>query len=148
MAWRRQDALRPCDVLVFQPDQTLGSRETGGRLDVLVVGAGVSGLTTAVCLAEAGFRVQMWSAESRRQTTSFAAGAMWGPYLETGAEYASSAVSKPPERRQRRRSGAVSSISSTYVMPASCRLVSARDGGTRRRSWTCRSTSATYNSVC
>ncbi len=50
-------------------------------LDVLVVGAGVSGLTTAVLLAESGFRVRIWSAERPQETTSFAAGAMWGPYL-------------------------------------------------------------------
>ncbi|WP_033666811.1 FAD-dependent oxidoreductase, partial [Salinispora mooreana] len=50
-------------------------------LDALVVGAGVSGLTTAICLAEAGLRVQIWAAESPERTTSYAAGAMWGPYL-------------------------------------------------------------------
>lgn len=53
----------------------------GGDLDVLVVGAGVSGLTTAVCLAESGLRVQIWTAEPPEMTTSAAAGAMWGPYL-------------------------------------------------------------------
>jgi D-amino-acid oxidase len=51
------------------------------ELDALVIGAGVSGLTTAVCLAEAGLRVKIWAAEPPQQTTSFAAGAMWGPYL-------------------------------------------------------------------
>jgi D-amino-acid oxidase len=50
-------------------------------LDALVIGAGVSGLTTAICLAEAGLRVKIWAAEPPQQTTSFAAGAMWGPYL-------------------------------------------------------------------
>lgn len=50
-------------------------------LDALVVGAGVSGLTTAICLAEAGLRVRIWAAEPPLQTTSVAAGAMWGPYL-------------------------------------------------------------------
>jgi D-amino-acid oxidase len=50
-------------------------------LDVLVVGAGVSGLTSAVLLAESGFQVRIWSAERPEETTSFAAGAMWGPYL-------------------------------------------------------------------
>lgn len=49
--------------------------------DVVVVGAGVSGLTTAICLAEAGYAVRVWSAEAPDQTTSMAAGAMWGPYL-------------------------------------------------------------------
>ena len=49
--------------------------------DVLVVGAGVSGLTTAVCLAEAGFRVKILSTGTGSATTSFAAGATWSPYL-------------------------------------------------------------------
>lgn len=48
-------------------------------VDVLVVGAGVIGLTTAVCLAEAGRRVRIRTAEQPRQTTSYAAGAMCGP---------------------------------------------------------------------
>ncbi|HEX4721608.1 MAG TPA: FAD-dependent oxidoreductase [Pseudonocardiaceae bacterium] len=46
--------------------------------DVLVVGAGVIGLTTAVCLAEAGWRVRIRTAASPADTTSAAAGAMWG----------------------------------------------------------------------
>ncbi|WBB46819.1 FAD-dependent oxidoreductase [Verrucosispora sp. WMMA2044] len=50
-------------------------------IDALVIGAGVSGLTTAICLAEAGLRVTIWTAEPPHQTTSYAAGAMWGPYL-------------------------------------------------------------------
>ncbi|MFY1637109.1 FAD-dependent oxidoreductase [Solwaraspora sp. WMMB335] len=50
-------------------------------LDALVIGAGVSGLTTAICLAEAGLRVKIWAAEPPERTTSYAAGAMWGPYL-------------------------------------------------------------------
>lgn len=50
-------------------------------LDALIIGAGVSGLTTAVCLAESGLRVKIWAAEPPEQTTSYAAGAMWGPYL-------------------------------------------------------------------
>jgi D-amino-acid oxidase len=54
---------------------------TAADLDVLIVGAGVSGLTTGVCLAEAGLRVRIWTAEPPQTTTSVAAGAMWGPYL-------------------------------------------------------------------
>ncbi len=49
--------------------------------DVLVVGAGVIGLTTATCLAEAGLRVRVAAAEPPEQTTSFVAGAIWGPHL-------------------------------------------------------------------
>ncbi|MCX4568222.1 FAD-binding oxidoreductase [Streptomyces viridodiastaticus] len=47
---------------------------------VLVVGAGVAGLTTAVVLAEAGASVHV-IAEQVPGVTSLAAGAMWGPYL-------------------------------------------------------------------
>ncbi|MFV2104072.1 FAD-dependent oxidoreductase [Micromonospora sp. LOL_024] len=50
-------------------------------LDALVIGAGVTGLTTAICLAKAGLRVTIWAAEPSHRTTSYAAGAMWGPYL-------------------------------------------------------------------
>jgi D-amino-acid oxidase len=49
--------------------------------DVLVIGAGVSGLTTAICLAEAGVSTSIAAAEPPRQTTSAAAGAIWGPHL-------------------------------------------------------------------
>lgn len=48
----------------------------------VVVGAGVSGLTTAACLAEAGWAVQVWSAEPPRKTTSVVAGALWGPSFQ------------------------------------------------------------------
>jgi D-amino-acid oxidase len=47
--------------------------------DVLVLGAGVSGLTSAVCLAEAGTRVRVVARDLPLSTTSCAAGAMWGP---------------------------------------------------------------------
>jgi D-amino-acid oxidase len=50
------------------------------RSDVLVIGAGVIGLTTAVCLAEAGPRVQVLSRDALEATTSAAAGAVWAPY--------------------------------------------------------------------
>jgi D-amino-acid oxidase len=49
--------------------------------DVLVVGAGVSGLTTAICLAESGARVLILAATPPGQTTSSVAGAIWGPHL-------------------------------------------------------------------
>jgi len=49
--------------------------------DVLVVGAGVSGLTTAICLAEAGWRAVVQAATPPAQTTSSVAGAIWGPHL-------------------------------------------------------------------
>lgn len=52
-----------------------------GDTSVAVVGAGVIGLTTAVVLAEAGFPVSVLTRDLPSNTTSAAAGAMWGPYL-------------------------------------------------------------------
>jgi D-amino-acid oxidase len=46
--------------------------------DVVVVGAGVIGLTTAVCLSEAGQQVLVRTADPPRLTTSVVAGAMCG----------------------------------------------------------------------
>lgn len=43
------------------------------------MGAGVSGLTSAVCLAEAGWPVRVWTAAMPKQTTSVVAGAVWAP---------------------------------------------------------------------
>src|SRR5262245_12683929 len=48
---------------------------------VLIVGAGVSGLTTAIVLATAGFSVRIVADRPPLQTTSAAAGASCGPYL-------------------------------------------------------------------
>jgi D-amino-acid oxidase len=42
----------------------------------------VSGLTTAICLAEAGRRVRLWTAEPPHRTTSVVAGALWGPSFQ------------------------------------------------------------------
>jgi len=49
--------------------------------DVLVIGAGVSGLTTAICLAEAGMTVAIHAGRPPSRTTSSVAGAIWGPHL-------------------------------------------------------------------
>jgi D-amino-acid oxidase len=46
---------------------------------IVVVGAGVSGLSSAVCLAEAGWPVRVWAAAMPQQTTSVVAGAVWAP---------------------------------------------------------------------
>ncbi|WP_121162406.1 FAD-dependent oxidoreductase [Micromonospora pisi] len=51
---------------------------TAANMDVLVVGAGVTGLTTAVCLAESGRSVLVRTRERPAETTSYAAGAIWG----------------------------------------------------------------------
>ncbi|MBQ1097356.1 FAD-dependent oxidoreductase [Streptomyces sp. NPDC097107] len=47
---------------------------------VVVVGGGVVGLTTAVVLAERGRRVRLWTREPVERTTSAVAGALWWPY--------------------------------------------------------------------
>ncbi|WP_405930301.1 FAD-dependent oxidoreductase [Streptomyces sp. NBC_00827] len=49
--------------------------------DVIVVGGGVIGLTTAVVLAESGRRVRVWTREPAERTTSAVAGALWWPHL-------------------------------------------------------------------
>ncbi len=54
---------------------------TDASLDAFVLGAGVIGLTTAICLAEAGMRVAVQAAEEPQATTSAAAGALWGLHL-------------------------------------------------------------------
>lgn len=55
---------------------------TGGPrgATVVVVGSGVSGLTTAIRLQEAGYRVRITSENRPQQTTSAVAGATWFPY--------------------------------------------------------------------
>jgi D-amino-acid oxidase len=47
-------------------------------MDVLVIGAGVVGLTTAISLAEEGLSVTIRTAARPEQSTSVAAGAVWG----------------------------------------------------------------------
>jgi D-amino-acid oxidase len=47
---------------------------------VAVVGAGVSGLTCGVVLAERGYRTAIFAKETGQQTTSGAAAALWFPY--------------------------------------------------------------------
>ncbi|MFE3494547.1 FAD-dependent oxidoreductase [Streptomyces sp. NPDC059175] len=48
--------------------------------DVIVVGGGVIGLTTAVVLAERGRRVRVWTRDPAPATASAVAGALWWPY--------------------------------------------------------------------
>ncbi|MER6351900.1 FAD-dependent oxidoreductase [Streptomyces sp. NPDC001634] len=48
--------------------------------DVIVVGGGVIGLTTAIVLAESGRRVRLWTRDPAERTTSAVAGAVWWPY--------------------------------------------------------------------
>jgi len=58
-----------------------GANVRTGTPDVLVIGAGVCGLSTAIVLLDAGLVVDVYAAEPPHQTTSAAAGALWGPHL-------------------------------------------------------------------
>jgi D-amino-acid oxidase len=53
--------------------------ERAGRVDAVVIGAGVAGLTTAISLADAGLTTELITADLGSGTTSIAAGAIWGP---------------------------------------------------------------------
>ena len=50
------------------------------KTNIIVLGAGVSGLTTAIVLSENGFRVKIITKELPKQTTSAVAAAIWFPY--------------------------------------------------------------------
>jgi D-amino-acid oxidase len=52
-------------------------------VDVLVIGAGVSGLTCSVRLAECGLRVRVRAEREPRESSSAAAGAIWDPIYAT-----------------------------------------------------------------
>ena len=58
-----------------------GAHVRTGTPDVLVIGAGVCGLSTAIVLLDAGLVVDVYAAEPPHQTTSAAAGALWGAHL-------------------------------------------------------------------
>src|SRR6266487_2781946 len=53
---------------------------------VAIVGAGVSGLTCGVLLAERGYRTAILAKDTGQQTTSGAAAALWFPYDAEPAE--------------------------------------------------------------
>ncbi|WP_161227598.1 FAD-dependent oxidoreductase [Streptomyces sp. SID8352] len=53
---------------------------SGTEDEIVVLGGGVIGLTTAVVLAERGRRVRLWTREPVERTTSAVAGALWWPY--------------------------------------------------------------------
>jgi D-amino-acid oxidase len=55
-------------------------------LRAVVVGSGVSGLTTAVVLAESGWDVTIVTERAWPDTTSRVAGAFWLPYLSAGRD--------------------------------------------------------------
>lgn len=85
--------------------------------DVVVVGAGVVGLTTAISLAEAGLTTRIVTAALPSDTTSVAAGAIWGP-VQCG----------PPERtREWARTGLEVLLELTAEPAAGVRMVSGRE---------------------
>ncbi len=49
-------------------------------MNILVIGCGVSGLTTALCLLQAGHTVRIWARDLPPHTTSNVAAAVWYPY--------------------------------------------------------------------
>ena len=49
-------------------------------MDILVLGCGVSGLTTGLCLLEANYSVTIWARDLPPQTTSNVAAAVWLPF--------------------------------------------------------------------
>lgn len=51
------------------------------KADIAIIGAGVSGLTTALALVEAGYRPRIHARETWRSATSAVAGGIWYPYL-------------------------------------------------------------------
>jgi len=53
---------------------------------VAIIGAGVSGLTSGVLLAEAGYRARIFAEEIGPRTNSAAAAAVWFPYDAEPAE--------------------------------------------------------------
>src|SRR5437588_8854848 len=49
-------------------------------MEILVIGCGVNGLTSGLCLLEAGHTVSIWAKELPPNTTSNRAAAIWYPY--------------------------------------------------------------------
>ncbi|WP_062434176.1 FAD-dependent oxidoreductase [Herbidospora daliensis] len=94
--------------------------------DVVVVGGGVVGLTTAIALNEAGLRAVVWTAEVPRQTTSAVAGALLGGPVMT--EPRDDAVRW--QKTGLEIFGELAARAHTGVTAARGRLVTQMDGGT------------------
>jgi D-amino-acid oxidase len=73
MAWRLPD--RRAKAIGY------GAGVRTPAADVLVIGAGVCGLSTAIVLLDAGLAVDVYAAQPPHRTTSAVAGALWGAHL-------------------------------------------------------------------
>jgi len=54
--------------------------------NILVIGGGVNGLSTGICLLEDGWKVTIYSSEFSPNTTSDVAAALWYPFLSAPVE--------------------------------------------------------------
>ena len=104
------------------------------RIDALVVGAGVIGLTSAVLLAEQGLKVQVRAGRPPGRTTSAVAGALVGGPLttdaaEAAAKFAPVDTSTGWQRASLREFTALAQQPGTGVHTARGRLVCAKAGG-------------------
>src|SRR5579859_3086968 len=68
----------PVNSLMATSARIVPGKGYGRDMDVLVIGAGVCGLTTGISLAEAGLSVRIRAAAPPEQTTSVAAGRSGG----------------------------------------------------------------------
>jgi len=69
-----------CGVVAVSADKNPALNASAVSPQVAIVGAGVSGLTCGVLLAERGFRAAIFAEQIGQQTTSGAAAALWFPY--------------------------------------------------------------------
>ncbi len=51
------------------------------KKEILIIGAGISGLSSGILLLEAGYKVRVWAREFSPDTTSDVAAGVWYPYL-------------------------------------------------------------------
>ena len=86
-----------------EPAEPLARPDGGPRPDVVVIGAGVTGCSCALTLAEGGLRVRVYEA---RQVASGASGRNGGFALRGGAMSYAKARERFGARRRRRPTGA------------------------------------------
>ncbi|MGW0878322.1 FAD-dependent oxidoreductase [Streptomyces sp. NPDC002671] len=104
------------------------------RTEALVIGAGVAGLTTAVCLAEQGCAVRVLAERPPRETTSAVAGAIIGGPLisdetEAAAKFAPVDVTGAWQQASLTEFTALANRPGTGVHTARGRLVNQKAGG-------------------